>query len=153
MFKGAPAIAMLMLSGCSGLGDLPAPVRHPVPESEYRRIVSQSGPVATLRARPGFTDFGIAGLRPAVPPQPGEWMTCLRAVETTEGRAQPVYFGVFLREWTVVEVRRGIFIDRCEQEQYSVLALYPAAQAEPLPVPPKARPDLEDDIEAMSRPR
>jgi hypothetical protein len=119
-----------MLSGC-GLAELPAVQQHsPAPASEYRRIVSQSGPVAALRARPELASFEIAGLRPAVAPQPGEWMTCLRATETARGRVQPVYFGVFMQEWTVVEVRRGIFLDRCELEQYSMLAVYPPALAE-----------------------
>ena len=153
VFKVASAIAIpMLLSGC-GLAELPPARPLPAPEGDYRRIVSQSGHVATLRARPELTDFGIAGLRPAVAPQPGQWMTCLRATHTTDDSVQPVYFGVFLSPWTVVEVRRGVFIDRCDREQYSALALYPAAQAEPLPPPVRAAPDPEDDIEAMSRPR
>ncbi len=129
MSRFASLAALLMLSGC-GLAELPAVQHSPSPANDYRRIVSQSGPVSTLRARPEFTNFEIAGLRPAVAPQPGEWMTCLRVTDTTGGRAAPVYFGVFLRQWTVTEVRRGIFIDRCEQEQFSELAVYPAAKAQ-----------------------
>ena len=45
----------------------------PPPANDYRRIASQSGYVSALRARPELTNFEIAGLRPAVAPQPGEW--------------------------------------------------------------------------------
>jgi hypothetical protein len=125
----ASLVVVLMLSGC-GLPELPAVQQGPPPANDYRRIASQSGYVSALRARPELTNFEIAGLRPAVAPQPGEWMTCLRVTDTTGGGVQAVYFGVFIRQWTVIEVRRGIFIDRCEQEQYSALALYPALKAE-----------------------
>jgi hypothetical protein len=119
--------------------------------------VSQSGPVSTLRAQPTLANFEISGLRPAVAPQPGEWMTCLRASETVNGNSRPAYFGVFLRQWTVVDVRRGVFLDGCDHEQYSALAFYPAVAADPVPTPPPPRNGDrnvdESDLETMSRPR
>ncbi len=117
-----------MLAGC-GLAEIPAPRELPAPGAEYQRIVAQSSDVVTLRAKPVYSHFEISGLRPAVAPQPGEWMTCLRATETIQGVPRLAYFGVFMRRWVVIEVRRGIGIDRCDQEQFAVLAQFPAAVA------------------------
>ncbi len=130
MLKRLFPVAMLMLSGCSSVLELPERRGLPAPGPEYQRIIAQSPEVATLRARPGLANFEIAQLRPSVPPQPGDWATCLRATDAASGPPMPVYFGVFLRAWTVIEVRRGVFIDRCDQEQYSVLAQFPAAVAQ-----------------------
>lgn len=128
MLKRALYTAMLTLSGCAGLLELPPQRELPPPGPEYQRIVAQSPQVATLRAMPALSSFQIAGLRPSIPPQPGEWAVCLRAIETIKGVAKPVHFGVFLRQWTVIEVRRDIVIDRCDQEQYAALAQFPAAK-------------------------
>ena len=121
--------ALLMLSGC-GLADVPASRDLPSPGSEYQRIVAQSSEVVGLRAKPEFSYFEISSLRPAVAPQPGEWMTCLRTTETIKGVPRLVHFGVFLRRWVVVDMRRGIGIDRCEQEQYAVLGRFPVAKSD-----------------------
>ncbi len=129
MLKRALFIAMLTLSGCAGLLEVPPQRELPPPGPEYQRIVAQSSQVATLRSIPAYSSFEIAGLRPSIPPQPGEWAVCLRAIETIKGVAKPAHFGVFLRQWTVIEVRRDIVIDRCDQEQYSALAQFPGAKS------------------------
>jgi len=118
-----------MLSGC-GFADVPAPRELPSPGAEYQRIVAQSSEVASLRRKSEFSHIEISGLRPAVAPQPGDWMTCLRATETIKGVPRLVYFGVFLRRWVVIEMRQGLGIDRCEQDQYGVLGQFPAAKPE-----------------------
>ena len=118
-----------MLSGC-GLTDVPAPRELPSPGAEYQRIVAQSSEVMSLRRKSQFSHFEISGLRPAPAPQPGDWMTCLRTTETVKGLPRLVYFSVFLRRWVVTEIRQGLGIDRCEQDQYAVLGQFPAAKAE-----------------------
>ena len=59
----------------------------------------------------------IAELKISVAPQPGDWATCARAWTNGQGN----YYTVFFRDRAVIDTRRSIMIDRCDQEQYSTL--------------------------------
>lgn len=125
------AIAALALGGCSGSGvfDLPVqsaaaqqtsrptPVRDD-PESYYKYLVAYHVTARALRASKRFAPLHISGLRVAVAPQPGDWMTCLRANEYGK---KDVYYAMFIRQRDIIEIRTGIAIDRCENEQYTLL--------------------------------
>lgn len=110
------AAAALMLAGCS-IFDPPGPPvsgLEPGPQADYVKLVAAFGTVRSLRAKAAYAPFEISGLRPAVAPQLGEWVTCLRTSEA----GRPVHFAVLMMGRTVRDVRMAVTIDRCEQEQF-----------------------------------
>jgi len=112
-------LAASALGGCSSILDLPtqsAGANDP-PESLYRQLVIAGGVPNILRKGEPAAPVAISGLRKSVPPQPGNWMTCVRA-SLSSG---PRYAAVFFRNRTIIELRSGIAIDRCENEEYAAL--------------------------------
>ncbi len=115
------AIAALALAGCSSdpMFDAPVPVRQADPfetvQQFYRPLAANA--VRTFLNAPN-TPIEVSELRISVAPQPGDWATCARTVR--DGRMK--YFAVFFRERAVFDTRPSIMIDRCEQEQFSIIA-------------------------------
>ena len=81
----------------------------------YRPVVANA--VQTFLGVSGAS-IEISGLKRSIPPQPGDWATCARAWKS----GQLLYVTVFIRGRAVFETRRSIVIDRCEHEQFSVVA-------------------------------
>jgi hypothetical protein len=122
------AVAALGLGGCSAMLDLPVQQSDPsdAPENYYRQLVVASGlPRALTKAQP-LAPVQISALRRSVPPQPGDWMACLRTA--VEGRVK--YLAVFFRNRAVIDSRSDIEIDGCESDQYAPLPTPAAANRE-----------------------
>ena len=115
------AALALMLSGCSSgpFFDVPVPARQADPyetvQQFYRPLAANA--VRTLLNSPTIP-VEVSELKISVAPQPGDWATCARILR--DGRMS--YFAVFFRERAVFDTRRSIIIDRCEQEQFSIIA-------------------------------
>ena len=117
----AIAALSLTLTGCSSgpLFDVPVPVRQADPfetvEQFYRPLAANA--VRAFLNLPNIP-IEVSELKISVAPQPGDWTTCARTLR--DGRMS--YFAVFFRERAVFDTRRSIMIDRCEQEQFSIIA-------------------------------
>ena len=117
----AIAALSLTLTGCSSglLFDVPVPVRQADPfetvQQFYRPLAANA--VRAFLNLPNIP-IEISELKISVAPQPGDWTTCARTLR--DGRMS--YFAVFFRERAVFDTRRSIMIDRCEQEQFSIIA-------------------------------
>lgn len=128
-------IAALMLGGCSsGAGVFDTPARQAfaddTPESYYKFLVANHPTTKTLRSEARMAPLQVSGLRQAVAPQPGDWMTCLRAWNLGKGET---FYAVFIRNREIIEFRSGIGIDRCEGEQFSPLPDIYVPPREPRP--------------------
>ena len=117
-------IVVLALGGCSvgTILDPPTSVDAfgqgpPITQRNYREVVAKSGFVIAMRSNSAFGPLEISGFRKAIAPQLREWITCLRTVEAR----RTLYFGVFMNDRSVIEARQGVAIDRCEQQEYSLL--------------------------------
>jgi len=122
MRKILVTMAVLTLSGCSAatLSEPPAQTgdHNKWPGLEYKQWLADSDLVATLRKRPSYTLFEVSDLKRTEGAQRGDWMTCLRIGE--DGKL--IYYGAFFDgKNNIVEVRRSVMLDRCEQDQYSPL--------------------------------
>ena len=117
----ATATLTLTLAGCSSgpLFDAPVPAREADPfetvQQFYRPLAANA--VRTLLNSPSIP-IEVSELRISVAPQPGDWATCARTLRN--GRVS--YFAVFFRERAVFDTRPSIMIDRCEHEQFSIIA-------------------------------
>lgn len=112
-------LAGCALAGCAGgLPVTTAPTPAPV---NYARLTAAYF-AAALPKQP-LTGATISAIRPAVAPQPAEWIAC---VKLTSGE----YYAVFYGEGNVVDARSALTIDRCGvAEGYA-----------PFPLPEKAKP-------------
>ena len=100
------------------LFDVSVPVRQSDP---YETVQQFYRPLAANAVRTWVNvsnaPVEIAELKISVAPQPGDWATCARAWTNGQGN----YYTVFFRDRAVIDTRRSIMIDRCDQEQYSTL--------------------------------
>ena len=119
MRSGLIVVATLALSGCSGgtMFDVP-----PHQADAYETVQAFYRPL-TANAVQTFLGVSsasveISDLRRSIAPQPGDWATCARAWKS----GQLLYVSVFIRGRAVFDARRSIVIDRCEHEQFSVVA-------------------------------
>ena len=121
MRQGLIAIAALTLGGCSGTW-FDAPVQRAEaqdsPESYYRFLVTDSALARGLRQKPQVA-LQISPVRRSVPPQPGDWTTCVRVWEPGK---REMFYAVFIQDRAIIDYRGGVAIDRCEAEQYIGLA-------------------------------
>jgi hypothetical protein len=109
----------LLLAGCSlGFvldGSSQAPVA-PSPDPDYKQLVADNIPLQFF-GRPQPAAMQISALRPTAPLQQGDWMACLKGVD----KGQDVVYGVFLRNYEVVNFRLAVMIDHCENQVYGPL--------------------------------
>jgi hypothetical protein len=121
MRKGLIAIAALALGGCSGTWfDVPVQRTETddTPESYYKFLLADSPLVRGYRGNKRIGPLQISALRRTVPPQPGDWMTCLRVWELGQ---QDTFIAVFIRDKKLVDFRTHVAIDGCSTEQYAPL--------------------------------
>jgi hypothetical protein len=110
-------IAVLLAAGCS-VANLTATVdtrTEPPPEPDYQKIV-----VAGVKANLKNASFGpleISAIRRSAITQYGDWIVCVKGMRND----RPVYFGVSIKEHTIVRFEESAIIDRCEAEQYEPL--------------------------------
>lgn len=119
LMRSSIAIVVLMpvLAGCSSgwLFETPAQGR---PADTVETIQQFYRPLATQSVR-GMAQapnapVEISDLKISVAPQPGDWTACVRTWK--DGAVQ--YYSVFFRDRAIIDTRRSLVIDRCEQEQY-----------------------------------
>ena len=113
-------LAAVALGACSSAA-MPEPAQtgdhKPWPGSDYRQLVADNAFIVTLRKKTSYSMFEISDLRRSAGSEPGDWMTCLRT--GVNGKLR--YFGVFFKDFEVIDYRLSVVINRCEQEQYSPL--------------------------------
>jgi hypothetical protein len=107
------------VTGCAGglpvtTASTPAPVNYAKLTADYFAVTV---PKQTLAGA------AISAIRPAVAPQPAEWIACVRL-------ASGEYYAAFYAEGNVVDARSALTIDRCGvAEGYA-----------PFPLPEKPKP-------------
>lgn len=125
MVRVLSLFALFALCGCSSMLELPhtaAIDANETPEIYYRQLVANAGLAQQFTKADPYAQVQISGVHRSIPPQPGDWMTCLTATV----RGQQKYMAVFIRNRAVTESRSGISIDRCDLEQYGALPVVAA---------------------------
>jgi hypothetical protein len=114
--RGLAVVALaISASACSSL---PPPAPQPAP-ANYAALAATF--LGSIPAKPPLAGALISAVRPAEPPQPGDWTACVKL-------ASGAPYAVFYSNGTVADGRIALPVDRCD-----------AAEGDgPLLAPPKA---------------
>ena len=116
----------------------------------YKQLIADGDTANTLRSRLALAEpLGVSPLRPSVLTQPGDWTACIKVVSqglltsklnekpaedrkpyvkrrpvarlAPQGPVTVSHYAIFFRDGRIVESRRAVVIDHCEQLHYSPL--------------------------------
>ncbi|MBO0753900.1 MAG: hypothetical protein J2P53_17405 [Bradyrhizobiaceae bacterium] len=114
-------LCCLTICGCAGInlsGSAPDAGPQPPDEKKLAELARTAFATAKLTGAPQ-----VSSLRATHDNQWGEWVFCVKSAE-----ASPAY-AVLIGHEAILEVRTSVFIDGCDRETYSPLAVEPPAKA------------------------
>lgn len=149
--NSAGIIGLAMAFALAGAGGPARALETLAAPAKYKQLIADGDTARTLTARLALVGpLQVSPLRQSLSTQPGQWTACIKVVSqgilpphpkadpsatpkrtaaTTSKRPPPVppgpvatsYYAIFFRNGEIVDSRRSVIVDHCEQLQYSPL--------------------------------